>query len=344
MSRRGERKLLRSWAAALVVVLGTSGTISQAIQQTDDEALARLEREFARLARGGGGMMGVAAVHIETGRAAYLNRNEAFPMASSYKVPIAVQLLDMVDRGLISLDKMIEVGSGDLHPGSGTLSSLFDDPGVSLSLHNLLELMLLISDNSATDMTLRAAGGGEAVTTRMRILGINGIRVDRPTVLLIANSAGIEKWPEGEEMSMDVYRRLRSQVPREKRLQASAAFADDPRDTSTPEGMGRLLTKIWKGEALSETSTDLLKDIMRRCRTGAGRIKGILPPRTVVAHKTGTIGGTTNDMGVITLPDGAGHVAVAILIKGSDRAGADREAAIAQVARAAHDFFLFNRE
>ena len=50
--------------------------------------------------------------------------------------------------------------------------------------------------------------------------------------------------------------------------------------------MGRLLTKIWKGQALSEKSTDLLKDIMRRCRTGEARIKGILPPRTVVAHNS----------------------------------------------------------
>ena len=50
---------------------------------------------------------------------------------------------------------------GDLHPGSGTLTELFDDPGVVLSVRNLLELMLLISDNSATDVVLRVAGGPE---------------------------------------------------------------------------------------------------------------------------------------------------------------------------------------
>jgi len=56
---------------------------------------------------------------------------------------------------------------------------------------------------------------------------------------------------------------------------------------------------------LSEKSTELLLDIMERCETGAGRLKGLLPEGTVIAHKTGTIGGTTNDVGIITLPQDA---------------------------------------
>jgi len=66
-----------------------------------------------------------------------------------------------------------------------------------------------------------------------------------------------------------------------------------------------------------------------------------LPEVTVVAHKTGTIGGTTNDVGIITLPDGAGHVIVTAFVKDSTRPVPEREKAIAEVARAAHDYFLF---
>src|SRR5687767_4736899 len=124
----------------------------QAQAPVDTNRLARLEREIARLAAIGGGMMGVAAVHLESGREVYLNRGVAFPMASSVKVPIATELLDRVDRGKLRLDSMITLTPYDLHPGSGTLSELFDDPGVALSVRNLLELTLLISDNSATDI------------------------------------------------------------------------------------------------------------------------------------------------------------------------------------------------
>jgi beta-lactamase class A len=92
---------------------------------------------------------------------------------------------------------------------------------------------------------------------------------------------------------------------------------------------------------LSPESTDLLLDIMKRCRTGEGRLKGILPGGTEVAHKTGTIGRTLNDVGIITLPNGAGHVIVAAFVKASSRPESERERAIAEAARAAHDYFLF---
>src|SRR5690606_29412072 len=261
----------------------------------------RLEREIARLAELAGGTVGVAAVHLETGRAVYLNRTERFPMASAYKVPIAVELLTRVDRGEVRLDSLIEIRPEDLHPGSGTLTSLFDDPGVILSVHNLLELMLLISDNSATDILLRLAGGAEAVTARMRAVGAEGIRVDRPTSLLIGDWLGGKGLPANGEISPAEFRKLADAVPQAQRDSAAAAFDADPRDTATPEAMARLLERIWRREILSAESTELLLDIMRRCETGEGRIKGMLPPWVEVAHKTGTIGGTTNDVGIISL-------------------------------------------
>src|SRR3972149_3929625 len=115
-----------------------------------DLALQRLEREVTRLAKSAGGTVGVSAVHIESGRRVALNSSERFPMASTYKVPIAVQLLTRVDRGEVMLDRMMELKPSDLHPGSGTLTPLLNQPGVVLSVRNLLELMLRVSDNRAT--------------------------------------------------------------------------------------------------------------------------------------------------------------------------------------------------
>ncbi len=79
---------------------------------------------------------------------------------------------------------------------------------------------------------------------------------------------------------------------------------------------------------------------MERCRTGSNRLKARLPEGTKVADKTGTLGGSVNDVGVITLPDGKDQVVVAVFIKKSDLPFAARERVIADIGRAVYDFFL----
>jgi beta-lactamase class A len=309
---------------------------------TSDPGLGRLEREMARLSKVAGGVVGASAIHLETGRRVSLNANDRYPMASTFKVPIAVELLRRAETGELRLDQMVEIKQSDLHPGSGTLSDLFNKPGVALSVRNLLELMMLISDNSATDICLRLAGGAGAVTARMRALGIEGINVDRSTLQLISDWIGIANLPLESEINARVFSQLASKVTAEERAAAAKRFDADQRDTSTPEGMTRLLERIFRKDLLKAENAELLLDIMRRCRTGDARLKGLLPAETVVAHKTGTIGRTTNDVGIITLPDGAGHVAIAVFVKASDKGDAPRERAIAEIARAVHVYFLFH--
>ena len=300
-----------------------------------------LRAELERLAEASGGVMGLGVHHLETGRQLYVRGDEAFPMASTYKVPIAVQLLTRVERGEVRLDSLVEVRPHHLHPGSGTLTPLFDDPGVHLSLRNLLELMLQISDNSGTDLVLEAAGGPEAVTRRMRRAGLDGIRVDRSTLRLIADWLGMGELPPEDELTPERFEAMVDSIPEEEREAAADSFPNDPADTATPRDMTRLLAALWEDDLLSRESSDLLLDVMRRCRTGDRRLKGMLPPETVVAHKTGTIGGTTNDVGILELPDGRGHVIVSAFVRESERDVDEREDAIAQAARAVYDYFLF---
>ena len=209
---------------------------AQSVTPAGDAGLSRLLAEIERLAPGSGGTVGVGAVHIETGRAVWFNEDERFPMASTYKVPIAVQLLSRVDRGEISLADMVELEPADIHPGSGTISNLFDDPGVALSLRNLMELMLLISDNSATDLTLTAAGGPDAVNARMAELRVDGLSVDRPTSSLIGDYSGVETPADGR-ISMAEFRERAAEVPATERaggagglLDRCARHVDAPRD------------------------------------------------------------------------------------------------------------------
>jgi beta-lactamase class A len=336
--------------AALVCALLASPALlgAQGAQEKGDAKLERLEQQISELAAISEGTVGVAIVHLESGRALYLNGSESFPMASTFKVPVAVEVLHRVDHGDFTLDSMIALQPGDLHPGSGTLTDLFNSPGVVLSVRNLMELMLRISDNSAADLMLRTAGGAPAVNARLKTLGVNGVRVDRPTVRLIADYIGIPTLAT-DDIPPAEFRKLAMAVSDSANQLAATHFEKDPRDTATPEGMAQLLQAIWKGKALSKTNTDILIDIMRRCLTGDARIKGILPPETVVAHKTGTLGGsesvhgagTQNDVGVIDLPNGTGHLITVVLVKGEDDAERG-ERAIAQISRAAYDYFVSN--
>jgi beta-lactamase class A len=272
-------------------------------------------------------------------------------MASTVKVPLAVQLLTRVDRGELRLDSLITVRPADMHPGSGTLTTMFAapgvaEPGVALSVRNLMELMLRISDNTATDVLLRTAGGGAAVNARLAALGVAGVRADRPTVRIIADYAGVAGLP-GDEVALADFVRAARTVTDSARAAALAAFLADPRDTATPDGMAALLEKVWRRQALSPASSDLLLAMLYRVSTGDLRLKGLLPPATRVAHKTGTLapnerlrgGHVVNDVGIIDLPGGAGHVVTAVFVKNADDA-ARAEQTIAHIARTAYDYFL----
>src|SRR5262249_52876631 len=117
----------------------------------------------------------------------------------------------------------------------------------------------------------------------------------------------------------------------------------DPRDTATADALVLLLRDAQQGRRLSPESRTRLLELMTRSRTGTARIRAGVPPKTPVADRAGLgadLGGRnarTNEVGLVTLPGGKGHLAIAVLIRGSDRDLAARERAIARIARAAYD-------
>jgi beta-lactamase class A len=304
-----------------------------------EPSLDRLREAVAGVAAGAEGQMGIAIEHLETGRAIAVNGELSFPMASTFKLAVLAALFHQAEEGTIRLSDMVSLESEDAHIGSGDLSD-FRLPGVSLSIENLALLMMRISDNSAADK-LMGIVGIENVNRWLETLGIEGISVDRSCQRLILDWLGMP--PERTEgMSyreiqdfLDAYKPAAGELEK-----AAAAFESDPRDSATPIAMNRLLAAIFRGESATDSSRRSMIEILLECETGEKRIKGLLPEKVQVAHKTGTLGGAVNDVGILYLPDGRGHVAVSVLSKGmKDRDKAEQ--AIAEVARFAYDYFLF---
>jgi len=272
-----------------------------------------LERAIGAIVAEGGSEVGVAAIHLETERRVAWNGDRRLPMASVYKLPIALEVLNQIERGTISLDDSITVHPGDFVGGANPLTSSAGGRPVTATVGRLLAYMLAESDNTATDALMRAVGGPPAVRRRLVELGIEGIDVSRYEAEIFA----------------------------EARARGGAAVEsdrNDPRDTGTADALAELLALAHGNTVLDARSRALLFAHLASATRGHARIKGLLPSTTPVAHKTGSFGPVTNDVGIVTLPDGS-HVAIAVLVLGPGRSVAERERTIARVARAVYDAF-----
>ena len=167
---------------------------------------ARLARRIDSIAHSVKAAVGVGIIHVETGREIYQNGDKQFPLASTYKVPIAVEILTRVDKGDWKLDSVVPLSEHDLVPFGSQLTDQFK-PDQSFSIRRYMELMLTLSDNSATDVLLRLMGGTAPVRQRLQAMGVNGITVSRSVQELGAEWIGfpLPPWPERNLVSLSVH-------------------------------------------------------------------------------------------------------------------------------------------
>jgi len=230
-----------------------------------------------------------------------VNGATQLPLFSAYKLPLAITVLKEVEEKRLSLDQKVRVTPEDVAPGSQFNTDLWQKP-VEKSVSELLEFSIVRSDNTSTDQLLKLIGGPAAVTERMRGFGFSNIDI--------------------KYSSREV-----------------AAHRDKP-NTGSASDFAQLLVKLQQGKLLQDQQQSLLLAFMGRARTGGERrIRANLPGGTEVAEKTGTGDNTTNDVGLITLPAGKGHLAIAVLVSGSKSSAEAQEKLIAELARAAYDFF-----
>jgi len=303
--------------------------------------LSGLEDKIDQIISRSLGTIGVSLIHVESGATLSVRGNERFPMASVYKLPIAIELLTQVSAGKLSLDRPIALAPSDIR-ACCTLSRHHPRGGVTLTAGNLLELMIVESDNTASDAILKLVGGPPVVERRMRTLGFKTINVNRSEGDINFEMTGVANPPPEAEWTLDLQYRLISEVTPEALRAARARYTtSDSRDTATPDDMARLLGRLQLGNLLPPRQTTLLLDLLARSKTGHGRLRALLPPDTVVAHKTGTTDVVINDVGLITLPtDSAigGHLALAVFVTNGARRSSMAQP-IAQIAGASYEFF-----
>lgn len=228
-------------------------------------------------------------------------------MQSVFKFPLAIIVLRRVEAGKLSLDQPVRFLASDRYPGTHSpLQDAHPEANVDVPLRELLHLSVSFSDNVATDILLRVVGGPQAVQRSLNGLGFPQLHV----------------------------------------VDSEAAMHDDEqrqyRNDTTPVAMVSLLRRVADRSPLTPEHTALLEQWMQEPTASPKRIRGALPPGTVVAHKSGSSGtekgmtAATNDVGLITLPDGR-RLAIAIFITDSHEDTAALEPVIAGIAKAVYD-------
>ena len=228
------------------------------------EPLAEIDEHIAAIERRHNACVGLFAADLETGRSISHRGQQAFAMCSTFKGYASARVLQMVEQGELTLDYEVFVDPAEIVANSPRTQPR---AGGGMTLDELCQAALQVSDNTAGNLLLKTVGGPPAITAFARSIGDPSSRLDR--------------WETA----------LNSAVP------------GDPRDTGTPEALGGGYRNLLTGDALVPPQRQQLEDWMRANETSSMRAG--LPPGWTTADKTGSGDyGSTNDVGVAFDPAG----------------------------------------
>ena len=249
---------------------------------------------------------------IETGEEIAINADETMDTMSVIKIPLMAEVFRQIEAGKFALTDRVTLKDSEKRPGTGVIRSL--DAGAILTIKDLITLMIIVSDNSATDMLFEKVGGIEPVNKLMQSYGLNTIKATGPS----------DNWFKALRAEPDTWK-----------------FHTDgktPYGLSSPRDMGKLLEKINKGECVSKQASEQMLQIMR------GQVYSSRLPKYVtgfrVPHKTGDflpyIG---NDVGILESPNR--HIVISVFTARHNGIGPNLEDAIARIAEQVANYFGF---
>lgn len=205
---------------------------------------------FKRMESRLGGRVGLAVLDTGSGKSLSWRGDERFAMCSSFKWLLAATVLAHADQGQLHLDRRISYTAAQLLAHSPVTGAHVKEGGMQIA--DLCAAAVEESDNAAANLLLATLGGPKAVTAYARSLGDATTRLDRNEPSLNDNRPG------------------------------------DPRDTTTPNAMAKTMKTVWTGAALKQASRAKLLDWLRKCDTGAHRLRAGLPSSWGEGDKTGT--------------------------------------------------------
>lgn len=269
------------------------------------EAMAEFQRRIA-------GTFGVMVHDFSTGAELTWNHDEVFPTASTMKVPLLYEVYRQSQEGMLDLSSRVTLRPDQRVPGSGVLQHL--DVGLQPTVRDLAELMTIVSDNYATDLLYNMVGR-ERLATTLAELGLEQTHLPHTTWQILCQLGGID--PHDSTLT---YEEL------ESRLEEGPHDADsgdvgnlEEYDRSSPADMVRLLELIEQGHGISDESRQAIIDILKHQNFNT-IIPGRLPDDAGIetAHKTGSVRGVRNDVGIVYAP--GVRYAIAIMSKDLDDA------------------------
>jgi beta-lactamase class A len=289
-------------------------------------SVATIASEIERLADATGGIVGVAATQLGTGRHIGYREDELFPTASVVKLPLLVTLYEDAIAGRIDLSERVTYRDETKVAGSGVLQYL--DEGLTPTLRDLAVLMMSVSDNTATDLLFDRVGKAriEAVMDR---LGFPSIRVPFDIREMLMELVDMDHSQPGG------YEELRRLL----RISAGSggkSMIPSEADRTSPADMCRLLERIESHAILDPDACTAILELMKRIQS-ATRIPGLLPKGTIVAHKTGSYRRLRNDVGIVYAPNGP--YAVALFARELPRDNIEDDEALARISLAIYEEF-----
>jgi beta-lactamase class A len=289
-------------------------------------SIGAVATEIERLADATGGIVGVSATQLATGRHLGYREHELFPTASVIKLPLLVTLYEEAIARRIDLSERVAYRDDTKVAGSGVLQYL--DDGLQPTLRDLSVLMMSVSDNTATDLLFDRVGK-ERIEASMDRLGLSSIRVPFDIREMLMELVDLDHSKPG---GYDELRRL-------LRISAgSGGRSMDPAqaDRTTPADLCRLLELIESRAILDAEGCTAIVELMKRIQSGT-RIPGLLPKGTVVAHKTGSYRRLRNDVGIVYPPNGP--YVVALFARELARDNVDDDAALARISLVIYEEF-----
>lgn len=302
---------------------------------------AKLDKEIAGIERQSKGRLGVALLDLRDRKTWSHRGAESFPMQSVFKWPLAIAALQAVEAGKLKLDQPITIKRSEFSLYHSPLAKAFKGESNTYPLRELIALAAGESDNTAADILMREIGGPKVVTAMLKGGGISGISVDRYERQFQPEVFGLPGFTWTEIIDEPTYRAKLSALDPKKRQAALQAALKDKRDSATPEASVLFVETQAKGNWLRDPAHSALIDkIVTETKSGPDRIRAGLPEGARFAHKTGLgltmdgINHATNDIGLVTLPNGR-VFAIAVYLAGSSADAKQREATHAAVAKAA---------